>query len=101
MYCLRYYLSQKFCKLISYLGMPDHTHRTWWYQIVKNFMFICIKNSTSSHTLFIRYYTLKNLANWLAENIMTHNLRTRIFPNMGSALGPFLALFNIFFPEFS
>ena len=31
----------------------------------------------------MKHYILKNLAIWLAESILTHNLRTRILPDMG------------------
>ena len=50
------------------------THRKLWG------LSAC-KKSISSHTLFIRYYTLKNPTIWLADRTLTHNSRTRIFPN--------------------
>ena len=34
---------------------------------------------TSSFTSFLRYYILKNTAIWLANSILAHNSRTRIF----------------------
>ena len=38
---------------------------------------------TSSFNSFTRYSILKNPAIWLADNILVHNSRTRIFPDMG------------------
>ena len=38
---------------------------------------------TSSFAFFLRYYILKNPAIWLANSILTHNLRTRILPDLG------------------
>ena len=38
---------------------------------------------TSSFTSFLRYYILKNPATWSADSILVHNLRPRIFPDMG------------------
>ena len=38
---------------------------------------------TSSLTSLMRYYILKSSAIWLADRILPHNSRTRIFPDMG------------------
>ena len=38
---------------------------------------------TSSSTSFLRYCILKNPAIWLTDNILAHNSRTRILPDMG------------------
>ena len=35
---------------------------------------------TSSFTFFLRYYILKNLVIWMADNILDYNSRTRILP---------------------
>ena len=42
----------------------------------------CQKNP-SSFTSFLRHYILKNPAIWLADNILAHNSRTRIWWNGG------------------
>ena len=41
------------------------------------------KKSTWSLFSFLRNYTLKNPANWLAKSILVHNLRARISPDKG------------------
>ena len=38
---------------------------------------------TPSLTSFLRYYILKNLAIWLANSILAHNLRIRYLSDMG------------------
>ena len=40
------------------------------------------KKQTSSFTSFIRYYSLENPANWLADSILAYNPRPRILPDM-------------------
>ena len=43
---------------------------------------VCLKY-TSSYTSFLRYYILKNPSIWLADNILAHNSRISILPDMG------------------
>ena len=54
--------------------------------ILKLWCLSACEKSTSSHTLFIRYYTLNSLAIWLGERILAQNLRTKISPSTGFAV---------------
>ena len=64
-------------------GMPGYTHLKWQYQLAEIFNVYLHAKNKLHHSLFLRYYILKNTAIWLAESILTHNLRTRILPGMG------------------
>ena len=69
-----------------YFGSLGHN----WIHTPKIIVLTCRKlqclsacqKQTSSFTSFLRYYILKNPATWLAHNILTHNSRTRILPDM-------------------
>ena len=49
---------------------------------IKTSIFICMQQMNLSFTSFLRYYILKNPAIWLADNILVHNSRNRILPDM-------------------
>ena len=75
----------RYCKdtQTSYFGYSGHV----WLRTSKlvpstcrklQWLSVCQK-STSSFTSFLRYYILKNPPIWLADRILAHNSRTRIF----------------------
>ena len=67
-----------------YFGCLGHA----WARPRKPIVLTCIKrcfptckNSTSPLSFFLRYYTYKSPAIWLAESILAHNSRTGISPD--------------------
>ena len=79
----------RYCKDMqtSYFGHFGHT----WLDTPKMIVPPCRRVQclsacqiyTSSFTSFLTYYILKNPAIWLTDSILAHNLRTRIFPDVG------------------
>ena len=69
----------------SYFGYFGHAWLSTRNLIVstsgKFWCFACQK-WTSTFSSFLRYYFLKNPTIWLANSILSHKLRTRIFPDM-------------------
>ena len=61
-----------------------------WPHLSKTVLSTCMKlclstrkKPTWSLTSFLRYYTLKNLAAWLAKSILAHGSKIRILPHKG------------------
>ena len=67
--------------LHPFLTMPT-PKKTGWFLIYVN-LYQHAKNFIHS---FWKYGWLRNLAIWLAENILTHTSRAKFFPNMGFVL---------------
>ena len=69
---------------ISYFGYFGHAWLCTPKMIVstrrKNRCISLCQRWTSSFTFFLRYYILKNLVIWMADNILDYNSRTRILP---------------------
>ena len=74
---------------VSRLSMPifDHVHPKHFWSTFNIFELVSTwKKSGYFINLFRRYGWLKNLAIWLAEEILAHISGTKIFPNMGFVL---------------
>ena len=75
----------KICKLLilGTLGMLGCTHPQWLYQLAEDFDVYLHAKNKFHHSLFLRYYILKNPAIWLADRILADNSRNSILADMG------------------
>ena len=58
--------------------------------------FICMQK-LNLFTSFLKYYILKNPTIWLADSVLVHNSRTRIFPDMGWNIGGEISIATLIF----
>ena len=78
----------RYCKDMktSYFGYFEHawlcTHKMIEPTCRKRQCLSACHKYFSLFTSFLKYCILKNLVIWLANNILTHNSRTRILPDM-------------------
>ena len=74
----------RYCKdMQTYFGYFGYT----WLQSTKMIVSPCrmlhfLSACKKSCTFFLRYYILKDRVIWLADSILTHNLRPKIFTDM-------------------
>ena len=75
----------KICKLfiLDTLGKPGYAHPKWYYQLVENFDIYLHAENTLHHSLLSWDNNLENPAIWLVDNILAHNWKTTILPDMG------------------
>ena len=65
-------------------GMPGYTQPKWYYQLVENFMFICMSKINFIVYFFLGIFHFKESYNLIGQHsILAYKSRTRIFPDMG------------------